>query len=45
LPPVWPQDISVRVCDGSPEDIRRAYETIEEGFQDHWDHTRRSFED
>jgi mycothiol synthase len=38
-PPVWPQGISLRVCDGSPEDIRRAYETIEEGFQDHWDHS------
>ena len=43
--PLWPEEISVRVCDGSPEDIYRAYETIEEGFQDHWEHTPRSFED
>lgn len=44
-PPVWPENITVRVCNGSPEDIYRAYETIEEGFQDHWAHTPRSFED
>ena len=44
-PPTWPEGISVRVCDGSEEDIRRAYETIEEGFKDHWAHTPRSFED
>lgn len=43
--PVWPQGISVRVCDGGEEDIVRAYETIEEGFKDHWAHTPRSFED
>ncbi len=44
-PPLWPEGITVCVCDGSAEDIHRAYETIEEGFQDHWDHTPRSFED
>ena len=44
-PPVWPEGISVRVCDGSEEDIHQAYETIEEGFKDHWAHTPRSFED
>ena len=44
-PPVWPQGISVRVCDGSEEDIHQVYETIEEGFKDHWAHTPRSFED
>lgn len=45
IPPVWPEGITVRACDGSPEDIYRAYETIEDGFQDHWAHTPRSFED
>jgi mycothiol synthase len=44
-PPEWPSGISVRACDGSPEDIRRAYETVEESFRDHWAHTPRSFED
>ncbi len=43
--PVWPQGIIVRVCDGSEEDIYRAYQTIEEGFQDHWAYTSRSFEE
>ncbi|GAC1343428.1 MAG: hypothetical protein NVSMB27_03380 [Ktedonobacteraceae bacterium] len=43
--PAWPEGIIVRACDGSPEDIYRAYETIEDGFKDHWAHTRRDFED
>ena len=43
--PVWPQGIIVRVCDGSEEDIYRAYQTIEEGFRDHWAYTSRSFEE
>jgi GNAT superfamily N-acetyltransferase len=43
--PAWPPGITVRACDGSPQDIRLAYETIQEGFKDHWDHTPRSFED
>jgi mycothiol synthase len=42
LPDV-PMGIQVSCCDGSMADIRRAYETIEEGFEDHWDHTRRTF--
>lgn len=42
--PVWPAQISVRVSDGSPTDVQRAYETIEEGFKDHWAHIPRSFE-
>ncbi len=42
--PVWPQGITARVCNGSEEDIVQAYETIEEGFKDHWAHTPRSFE-
>ncbi len=43
--PEWPEGISMRTCDGSPEDVRRAYETVEEGFKDHWAHIPRSFED
>lgn len=43
--PVWPAGIAVRACDGGAEDIRRAYETVEEAFQDHFDHTPRTFED
>ena len=45
LQPVWPQGIIVRACDGSEEDLHRAYQTIEEGFQDHWAHTPRTFEE
>jgi ribosomal protein S18 acetylase RimI-like enzyme len=44
-PPSWPEGISMRVCNGSEEDIRRAYATIEESFQDHWAHTPVSFEE
>jgi mycothiol synthase len=43
--PVWPQGIVLHICDGSEEDIHRAYQTIEEGFQDHWAHAPRSFEE
>lgn len=43
--PIWPQGISIRACDGSPEDIRRAYETIEDAFRDHWAHTPESYEE
>ncbi len=43
--PVWPAGISVRICDGSQEDLRRAYETIEEGFKDHFAHSPQTFED
>jgi mycothiol synthase len=42
--PAWPANISVRGCDGSQADILRAYETVEEGFIDHWEHIPRSFE-
>ncbi|HEY5003006.1 MAG TPA: GNAT family N-acetyltransferase [Ktedonobacteraceae bacterium] len=41
--PAWPQGIVVRTCEGTQEDLYRAYQTIEEGFQDHWAHTLRSF--
>lgn len=44
-PIVWPQGITVRTCDGGLADIGCAYETIEEGFEDHWAHTRREFDD
>jgi mycothiol synthase len=40
--PGWPEGIRLRVCDGSARDIRRAYETIQEGFLDHWGFTPRS---
>ncbi|HEY7347547.1 MAG TPA: GNAT family N-acetyltransferase [Ktedonobacterales bacterium] len=43
--PAWPEGISVRTCDGSLEDIQRAYETVEEGFRDSWAHIPRSFEE
>lgn len=43
--PEWPEGISARTCDGSLEDVRRTYETVEEGFKDHWEHIPRSFED
>jgi mycothiol synthase len=42
--PVWPQGIRVRTCDGSEADLRRAWETIEEGFRDHWGHEPQSYE-
>jgi ribosomal protein S18 acetylase RimI-like enzyme len=47
LPPApeWPEGISMRACDSSLEDIRRAFETVEEGFQDHWGHIPHTFED
>lgn len=44
-PALWPEGISVRACDGSVEDIQRAYGVIEEGFQDHFAHTPRTFEE
>ncbi|HEY7832885.1 MAG TPA: GNAT family N-acetyltransferase [Ktedonobacterales bacterium] len=44
-PPQWPAGIAVRACDGSEEDIRRAYEVIEEGFQDHFAHGPRTVEE
>lgn len=42
-PPVWPTGITVRTCNGSAEDIHRAYDTVEESFKDHWAHTPRTF--
>ena len=44
-PALWPAGIHVRACDGSMEDIQRAYAVIEEGFQDHFEHTPRTFEE
>ncbi len=43
--PIWPQGIVVHTCEDSQEDMYRAYQTIEEGFQDHWANTPRSFEE
>lgn len=43
--PAWPEGIRVRACDGSPEDIQRAYTTIESAFRDHWAHVPRSFQE
>lgn len=43
--PLWPNGIGARSCDGSEEDVHRAYETIEEGFKDHWEHIPQTFED
>lgn len=42
--PIWPAGIAVRAY-LSGQDERVAYETYEEAFEDHWGHTRRSFED
>ncbi|HEV2236749.1 MAG TPA: GNAT family N-acetyltransferase [Ktedonobacterales bacterium] len=42
--PVWPRGISVRPGDGSEADLRLAWETIEEGFRDHWGHEPRPYE-
>lgn len=44
-PPEWPVGIRVRACDGSEADIRLAYETIEEGFRDHFAHAPRSYDE
>ncbi|HEY7983808.1 MAG TPA: GNAT family N-acetyltransferase [Ktedonobacterales bacterium] len=41
--PEWPPAISARTSDGTPADLRRAYDTIEEGFRDHWGHEPRAF--
>lgn len=43
--PDWPEGISVRTCDVGPEDVQHAYDTIEEGFKDHWAHIPRSFDE
>jgi mycothiol synthase len=43
--PAWPEGITMRLCDGSDENIRLAYETVEEAFKDHWGHPPRDFED
>jgi mycothiol synthase len=42
--PAWPDGAVVRTCENNQDDLYRAYQTIEEGFQDHWAHTPRSFE-
>jgi mycothiol synthase len=42
--PVWPDGMVVRAY-LSGQDERVAYETYEKAFEDHWGHTRRSFED
>jgi mycothiol synthase len=43
--PAWPEGISVRTCDLTPEDVQHAHDTIEEGFKDHWAHIPRSFDE
>lgn len=43
--PRWPEGIKVRACDGSEEEVRRIYETVEDAFRDHWSHAPRSYED
>jgi mycothiol synthase len=43
--PAWPSGIVVRTCKNAQDDLYQAYQTIEEGFQDHWAHTPRSFEE
>jgi ribosomal protein S18 acetylase RimI-like enzyme len=43
--PRYPEGFRVRSSDGSPQDVYRAYTTIEEGFMDHWAHVPRSFDD
>ena len=45
LPAVsWPDGITVKPCDGSDADIRRAYECVEDAFTDHYGRARRTFE-
>lgn len=39
------EGIHLHVCDGSEEDIQRAYEAIEESMLDHFAHTPRPFEE
>lgn len=43
--PICPTGIEIRACDGSRDDIRQAYEVIEEAFQDHFMHTPHTFEE
>lgn len=42
--PVWPEEIQVRICDGSEEDIYRCYVITEKAFRDHYDYHPRTFE-
>ncbi|MFI5273038.1 MAG: GNAT family N-acetyltransferase [Ktedonobacterales bacterium] len=42
-PPIWPDGVSVRVCQGAA-DLRRAYAATEEAFQDHWHAEARTYE-
>ncbi|GCE31101.1 hypothetical protein KDA_65850 [Dictyobacter alpinus] len=44
LAPVWPAHITLRVCDGSPEDIYRVYAATEDSFRDMWAHNPQSYE-
>lgn len=43
-PQRFPEELSLRTCDGTQEDIYRIYEAVEEGFQDHWGHTKDEFD-
>lgn len=43
--PIWPEGVTLRTSDGSPEDIRLAHEVIEDGFRDHWAHIPRELND
>src|SRR5438876_5580141 len=42
--PAWPDGIVIHTCQDNRNDLYQAYQTIEEGFQDHWAHTPLSFE-
>ncbi|GHO46775.1 GNAT family N-acetyltransferase [Ktedonospora formicarum] len=41
----FPEGITIRMSDGSPEEIRYAYDTIEEGFRDHWGHAPQDYDE
>jgi mycothiol synthase len=42
--PVWPEGISVRACVPG-QDERVFFDTLEEAFQDHWNHAERDYEE
>ncbi|MFD4988726.1 GNAT family N-acetyltransferase [Streptomyces sp. NPDC058374] len=42
--PVWPEGVTVRACDGSPEELRRVHACAEEAFADRHEGAGRTFE-
>jgi mycothiol synthase len=42
--PTWPADITVRACVRG-QDERMIFDTLEEAFQDHWNHAERDYEE